>query len=120
MVLLTKAGTFRARGSSKFMTDKLNRFWPLIASVSIRCPAGGNAAQSAATLKEANPGSVVRSQTAEQLFADAPDGVDPVVTGPVSASFKQKQQVAGCDSAVWPKFRRLATRIDASRLTLQA
>jgi hypothetical protein len=37
------------------------------------------------------------------MFADAPDGVDPVVTGPVSASFKQRQQVAGCDSAVWPK-----------------
>ena len=102
MVLLTKAGTFRGLGSSKFMTDKLNRFWPLIASVAFAALLAANAAQSAATLKEANPASS-SDQTAEQMFADAPDGVDPVVTGPVSASFKQRQQVAGCDSAVWPK-----------------
>ena len=60
-----------------------------------------NAAQSAATLKEARA-VAVRHQTAEQIFADAPDGVDPVVTGPVSAAFKQRQASAGCDSAVWP------------------
>ena len=102
MVLLTKAGTFRRPGSSKFMTDKLNRFWPLIASVAFAALLAANAAQSAATLKEANPASS-SDQTAEQMFADAPDGVDPVVTGPVSASFRQKQQAAGCDSAVWPK-----------------
>ncbi len=40
--------------------------------------------------------------TAEQLFADAPDGVDPVVTGPVSVSFKRQQADAGCDKATWP------------------
>ena len=102
MVLLTKAGTFRGPGSSKFMTDKLNRFWPLIASVAFAALLAANAAQSAAALKEANPASS-SDQTAEQMFADAPDGVDPVVTGPVSASFKQRQQAAGCDSAVWPK-----------------
>lgn len=39
---------------------------------------------------------------AEQLFADAPDGVDPMTTGPVSASFKQRQAEAGCAEAVWP------------------
>lgn len=39
---------------------------------------------------------------AEQMFADAPDGVDPVVTGPVSTAFRQLQAVAGCDKAVWP------------------
>ncbi len=84
------------------MTDKLNRFWPLIASAAFAVVLAANAAQSAAALKEANPVSS-SGQTAEQMFADAPDGVDPVVTGPVSASFRQKQQVAGCDSAVWPK-----------------
>jgi hypothetical protein len=41
--------------------------------------------------------------SAEQVFADAPDGVDPMVTGPVSAAFKQKQRAAGCDTAIWPK-----------------
>jgi hypothetical protein len=39
---------------------------------------------------------------AEQLFPDAPDGVDPMVTGPVSASFKARQAEAGCDKARWP------------------
>ena len=38
-----------------------------------------------------------------RLFPDAPHGVDPVVTGPVSASFRQQQAEAGCDKAVWPK-----------------
>ena len=36
------------------------------------------------------------------LFPDAPDGVDATVTGPVSASFRQRQADAGCDKAVWP------------------
>ncbi len=36
------------------------------------------------------------------LFADAPYGVDPVVTGPVSAQFRQTREVFGCDRAVWP------------------
>jgi len=59
------------------------------------------AAQSAATLKETRP-ALPSDRTAEQIYADAPDGVDPVVTGPVSAAFKQRQKAANCDSAVWP------------------
>ncbi|HEY4192960.1 MAG TPA: hypothetical protein VGM46_09980 [Mesorhizobium sp.] len=39
---------------------------------------------------------------AQEMFSDAPDGVDPMVTGPVSASFKVKQADAGCGKAVWP------------------
>ncbi len=35
-------------------------------------------------------------------FADAPYGVDPIVTGPVSTAFKQQQDAANCDDAVWP------------------
>lgn len=37
-----------------------------------------------------------------QRFVDAPYGVDPVVTGPVSTAFKQQRQAANCDNAVWP------------------
>ncbi|MEQ1953749.1 hypothetical protein [Mesorhizobium sp. CN2-181] len=37
-----------------------------------------------------------------QRFADAPYGVDPVVTGPVSTAFKQQRETARCDDAVWP------------------
>jgi hypothetical protein len=35
-------------------------------------------------------------------FADAPYGVDPVVTGPVSTAFRQQQDAANCNEAVWP------------------
>lgn len=38
----------------------------------------------------------------QDRFVGAPDGVDPVVTGPVSASFRKKQIALGCDRAVWP------------------
>lgn len=39
---------------------------------------------------------------AQAMFPDAPDGVDPVVTGPVSAEFRGRQKALGCDKAVWP------------------
>lgn len=39
---------------------------------------------------------------AEKLFPDASDGVDPMVTGPVSAGFRARQQAAGCAQAEWP------------------
>ena len=39
---------------------------------------------------------------AEEAFADADYGVDPMVTGPTSASFERKQADFGCDKAVWP------------------
>lgn len=43
-----------------------------------------------------------RDEDAGERFADAPYGVDPMVTGPVSASFKRQQEIAGCDQAMWP------------------
>ncbi|RUW96888.1 hypothetical protein EN816_25430 [Mesorhizobium sp. M8A.F.Ca.ET.173.01.1.1] len=102
MILLTKAGTFESPDSSDVMTDKLNRFWPLIASAAFAVLLAANAAQSAATLKEARAVLPADAPSAQQAFADAPDGVDPVVTGPVSAAFKQRQASANCDAAVWP------------------
>jgi hypothetical protein len=44
----------------------------------------------------------VTETAAEEAFFDAPYGVDPVVTGPTSASFKKEQAENGCDTAVWP------------------
>jgi hypothetical protein len=38
----------------------------------------------------------------EPPFDDAPYGVDPIVTGPVSSAFKERQRAAHCDEAVWP------------------
>lgn len=39
----------------------------------------------------------------QERFAGAPDGVDPVVTGPVSVAFKQKRALLNCAEAVWPR-----------------
>lgn len=42
------------------------------------------------------------SQEETERFADAPYGVDAMVTGPVSAAFKQRQKQLGCAEAEWP------------------
>jgi hypothetical protein len=42
------------------------------------------------------------TQAPQERFAGAPDGVDPIVTGPVSASFRKRQIALDCDHAVWP------------------
>lgn len=39
---------------------------------------------------------------AELAFADAPYGVDPMVTGPTSKKFKIQRQMSGCEIARWP------------------
>jgi len=39
---------------------------------------------------------------AEIEFPDAPYGVDPIVTGPSSASLRTRQQISGCAEAIWP------------------
>ena len=39
---------------------------------------------------------------AELMFPDAPYGVDPMPTGPVSAKLRQRRAVLECDGAVWP------------------
>jgi hypothetical protein len=41
-----------------------------------------------------------------EAFADAPFGVDPVVTGPVSAAFREKQERLNCEAAKWPHVPR--------------
>ncbi|TPK01022.1 hypothetical protein FJ979_04790 [Mesorhizobium sp. B1-1-6] len=84
------------------MTNAVVKFRPILATAALAVLLAAGAAQSAATLKEARPALPNDVPSAEQVFADAPDGVDPVVTGPVSAAFKQRQQSANCDSAVWP------------------
>ena len=39
---------------------------------------------------------------AELAYADAPHGVDPMVTGPSSTSFRAQQRDNGCGAAKWP------------------
>jgi len=49
------------------------------------------------------PEPVEPEQTAAEVaYADAPYGVDPVVTGPTSGAFKAQRESAGCDGARWP------------------
>lgn len=86
-----------------FMTDQMSRLRPVLAWAALGVLIAAGAAQSAAALREADPITPPDARTAQQMFADAPDGVDPIVTGPVSASFKQRQKDASCDTAVWPK-----------------
>jgi hypothetical protein len=50
----------------------------------------------AVTAPDTNP------TAAELVYADAPFGVDPMVTGPVSKGFETRRQMAGCDLARWP------------------
>lgn len=84
-----------------FMTDQMSRLRPIFAWAALGVLVAAGAAQSAAALREADS-SPRDAKTAQQMFADAPDGVDPIVTGPVSAAFKQRQKAANCDTAVWP------------------
>lgn len=85
-----------------FMTDQMSRLRPVLAWAALGVLLAAGVAQSATALREADPISPPDAKTAQQMFADAPDGVDPIVTGPVSAAFKQRQKAANCDSAVWP------------------
>jgi hypothetical protein len=45
---------------------------------------------------------LLKGTAAERAFPDAPAGVDPMVTGPTSTSFKKRQTTSGCAKAVWP------------------
>jgi hypothetical protein len=55
-----------------------------------------------AVTRPAAPEPEASAIAAQQLFPDAPYGVDPMVTGPVSASFRTQQAEAGCAQAKWP------------------
>jgi hypothetical protein len=62
----------------------------------------GGAAHSMTSSRGGNEDRVLSVTAAQQLFADAPDGVDHMVTGPVSSAFRERQREAGCADAVWP------------------
>lgn len=81
----------------------LSRLFLPLAGVLVTVALATGGAQSAATRIAPLHGDATAMPDAAAMFADAPDGVDPVVTGPVSASFRQQQAEAGCDKAVWPK-----------------
>lgn len=67
----------------------------LVAIASVQ--AGAPAREQVPAARDAGP------PDASLLFPDAPHGVDPVVTGPVSKAFRQRQKQAGCEAAVWPR-----------------
>jgi hypothetical protein len=82
------------------MTFTFGSFASGLASAALVLALASSGAQSAASRQDRSD--IVPAQTAQQLFPDAPDGVDPMVTGPVSAAFKQRQDQAGCARMVWP------------------
>jgi hypothetical protein len=47
------------------------------------------------------PGDADRT-AAQNLYPHAPDGVDPITTGPVSQELRDRRRVARCDEAKWP------------------
>ncbi|CDX45136.1 conserved exported hypothetical protein [Mesorhizobium sp. SOD10] len=89
-----------------FMTDQMSRLRPVFAWAALGVLLAAGVAQSATALRESSSIQPPDARTAQQMFADAPDGVDPIVTGPVSAAFKQRQKDANCDTAVWPNVPR--------------
>ncbi|RWM25116.1 MAG: hypothetical protein E5X74_18045 [Mesorhizobium sp.] len=84
------------------MTNQMSRLRPAFAWAALGVLLAAGVAQSATALRETGSIQPPDAKTAQQMFADAPDGVDPIVTGPVSAAFKQRQKAAHCDTAVWP------------------
>ncbi|RWM06316.1 MAG: hypothetical protein E5X80_20330 [Mesorhizobium sp.] len=84
------------------MTNQMSRLRPVFAWAALGVLLAAGVAQSATALRETGSIQSPDAKTAQQMFADAPDGVDPIVTGPVSAAFKQRQKAANCDTAVWP------------------
>lgn len=73
---------------------------PRLALGALALVLAGGVAHSAAT--RVDPPALKAATAAEAMFPDAPNGVDAMVTGPVSASLRQRQADAGCDKAVWP------------------
>ena len=65
----------------------------------------GSAAPTRDAMPRMEPGSAAADL--ERDFADAPDGVDPIVTDPVTAAFRERQAQAGCDTAEWPNIPRV-------------
>lgn len=62
----------------------------------------GGAAHSMTSPRGDREDNVLSVTAAQQLFADAPDGVDHMVTGPVSSAFRERRREVGCADAVWP------------------
>ncbi len=62
----------------------------------------GGAAHSMSSSRGDGKDKALSATAAQELFADAPDGVDHMVTGPVSSAFRDRQRDAGCADAVWP------------------
>lgn len=80
------------------MARSINRFGYALVGTALAALVASAAWSAAAPGKLAAP-----ATPAEQLFPDAPYGVDAMVTGPVSTAFKQRQAAAGCDKATWPE-----------------
>lgn len=76
--------------------------WALaFTAVDARTPLAADA-RKVAMLADDHAASAVAQTPAEIMFPGAPDGVDPVVTGPASAALRERQKAFDCAAAVWP------------------
>ena len=76
--------------------------WALaFTAVDARTPQAGDA-RVIAMLTDIHTQAATADTQAARMFPDAPDGVDPVVTGPVSAELRERQKALDCANAVWP------------------
>lgn len=105
MIPLTKGPPFRLDSvpdaGSKRMIQMSTRS-RAVASFSAIALAVMLAGGAGAVTRPAAPVAQASTASAADLFPDAPYGVDPMVTGPVSASFRTQQADAGCAKANWP------------------
>jgi hypothetical protein len=89
-------------GWSSMAKYLISRTGMSLSALALAAVFAAGAAHSMVSGNKAVSGQVLTATAAQQLFSDAPDGVDPMVTGPVSTSFRKKQQDAGCAEAEWP------------------
>ena len=85
------------------MTMAFSRIFRATASTAVLATVlAVSVAHSTDTRRIAAPVALAVQTDAEEAFFDAPYGVDPMVTGPTSVSFKREQAINGCGTAVWP------------------
>lgn len=74
----------------------------VLAAALVLTASGAHGVQQAGDRAPADGAAAAASTPAALMFPDAPDGVDPIVTGPVSAEFRARRKAAGCEAAEWP------------------
>ena len=84
------------------MTTSKIKLLCIFVAASVSAAGAIGVAHSMGTREAERPAMQSSHTAAEKAFPDAPHGVDPMVTGPASASLEERQSAARCAEAVWP------------------